>query len=148
MFILFININNYCVLAERIGNLVFVQNDAATSAAVLSQLTLLVRANYSTPPAFGCRVVTTILCDPILRAEWMECIQIMSSRIRKMRTALYDELIKLNTPGTWNHITNQIGMFSYTGLTSKYTNLFFFCSFIFRYYLIVLLFFRRYSCTS
>jgi aspartate aminotransferase len=33
-----------------------------------------------------------------------------------MRHALYDELKRLNTPGTWDHIINQIGMFSYTGL--------------------------------
>lgn len=40
----------------------------------------------------------------------------MSNRIIKMRKALYDELVRLGTPGTWNHIVDQIGMFSYTGL--------------------------------
>jgi aspartate aminotransferase len=40
----------------------------------------------------------------------------MSGRIKTMRHALYDELKRLNTPGTWDHIINQIGMFSYTGL--------------------------------
>lgn len=42
----------------------------------------------------------------------------MSSRIRNMRFALQDYLEKLGTPGSWKHITEQIGMFSYTGLTS------------------------------
>lgn len=41
----------------------------------------------------------------------------MSSRIKSMRHSLYDELKRLGTPGTWEHIINQIGMFSYTGLT-------------------------------
>ena len=36
-----------------------------------------------------------------------------------MRKALRDELENMKTPGTWNHITDQIGMFSYTGLTTK-----------------------------
>lgn len=36
-----------------------------------------------------------------------------------MRKALRDELEKMSTPGTWNHITDQIGMFSYTGLSPK-----------------------------
>jgi len=36
-----------------------------------------------------------------------------------MRKALRSELERLGTPGTWNHITDQIGMFSYTGLTTK-----------------------------
>lgn len=36
-----------------------------------------------------------------------------------MRHALYDELRRLGTPGNWEHIINQIGMFSYTGLTRE-----------------------------
>lgn len=110
---------NFGLYCERVGNLTFVQKDAATSAAVLSQLTLIVRAMYSNPPAFGGRIVDTILNSPDLRKEWYECIKIMSSRIIKMRKALYDELVRLGTPGTWNHIVDQIGMFSYTGLNGK-----------------------------
>jgi len=41
----------------------------------------------------------------------------VSKRITDMRKALKDELVRLNVPGNWNHITDQIGMFSYTGLT-------------------------------
>lgn len=107
--------------AERIGNLVVVQKDSSTSAAVLSQLVLVVRATYSTPPAYGARIVSTILNDPALREEWMNCIRIMSSRIQQMRQALFGELTKLKTPGTWNHILDQIGMFSYTGLNGMWT---------------------------
>lgn len=44
----------------------------------------------------------------------------MSGRIIKMRAALKQKLDELKTPGTWDHITNQIGMFSYTGLSRKY----------------------------
>lgn len=36
-----------------------------------------------------------------------------------MRTVLRNELEAIKAPGTWNHITDQIGMFSYTGLTAK-----------------------------
>jgi len=43
----------------------------------------------------------------------------MSGRIIQMREALRDRLVKLGTPGTWDHITNQIGMFSFTGLTPQ-----------------------------
>ena len=45
----------------------------------------------------------------------------MSSRIIQMRAALRDRLVKLGTPGTWDHITQQIGMFSFTGLTREWT---------------------------
>jgi len=43
----------------------------------------------------------------------------MSSRIIAMRKALLDELVRLKTPGTWDHIVSQIGMFSFTGLNRK-----------------------------
>jgi aspartate/tyrosine/aromatic aminotransferase len=41
----------------------------------------------------------------------------MSDRIKRMRHELYDAIKKNGTPGTWEHIIDQIGMFSYTGLT-------------------------------
>lgn len=75
---------------------------------------------YSNPPAFGGRIVDTVLNTPELKKEWLECIKIMSSRISKLRKQLVDELTELKTPGTWNHITQQIGMFSYTGLNGNF----------------------------
>ena len=44
----------------------------------------------------------------------------MSHRILDMRKALRSELERLKTPGTWSHITSQIGMFSFTGLSGMY----------------------------
>lgn len=44
----------------------------------------------------------------------------MSGRIKEMRKALYDHLVSLKTPGNWEHILNQIGMFSYTGMSGNY----------------------------
>jgi hypothetical protein len=41
----------------------------------------------------------------------------MTDRIKAMRKSLYHRLKSLGTPGDWTHIINQIGMFSYTGLT-------------------------------
>lgn len=43
----------------------------------------------------------------------------MSGRIIEMRKGLRERLEKLGTPGTWDHITSQIGMFSFTGLNGK-----------------------------
>ena len=47
-------------------------------------------------------------------------IKEMSGRIIKMRAALKQKLDELGTPGNWDHITSQIGMFSYTGLNRKH----------------------------
>ncbi|KAJ1840760.1 Aspartate aminotransferase, cytoplasmic, partial [Coemansia sp. RSA 2708] len=42
----------------------------------------------------------------------------MSGRIMEMRRALRQRLEKLQTPGDWSHVTSQIGMFSFTGLSA------------------------------
>lgn len=55
----------------------------------------------------------------MLVEEWKKDLTVMSGRVKAMRHALYDELIRLKTPGTWHHIINQIGMFSYTGLAKE-----------------------------
>lgn len=107
---------NFGLYNERVGNLTVVQRNPATTAAVQSRMTLLVRFMYSNPPAFGGRIVGKVLTTPDLRQEWMDSIKTMSSRIIKMRKLLREELESLKTPGTWEHITQQIGMFSYTGL--------------------------------
>uniref|UniRef100_A0A1A9UIE9 Aspartate aminotransferase, cytoplasmic n=1 Tax=Glossina austeni TaxID=7395 RepID=A0A1A9UIE9_GLOAU len=110
---------NFGLYCERVGNLTIVQKNFQTKDAVVSQFTWLIRGMYSNPPAFGSRIVSTVLNDASLRKEWMDCIKTMSSRILKMRQALRKRLEELKTPGSWEHITKQIGMFSYTGLNEK-----------------------------
>lgn len=46
-------------------------------------------------------------------------IRVMSDRMKSMRTLIRENLEALKTPGTWNHLTDQIGMFAYTGLTEE-----------------------------
>jgi len=110
---------NFGLYNERAGNLTVVVKDVGPIARMKSQLTLLVRAMYSNPPAHGARIVQLVLEDPALYKEWQDCIATMSSRIISMRSGLRERLEKLNTPGDWSHITSQIGMFSYTGLTPE-----------------------------
>merc|ERR1712183_1181090 len=62
-------------------------------------------------------IVKTVLSDPELYQEWRDELMAMSVRIQKMRKELYDEMVRLGTPGSWTHITSQIGMFSFTGLS-------------------------------
>jgi len=49
----------------------------------------------------------------------MNTLKLMTDRIKAMRKSLRENLEKLGTIGTWNHITDQTGMFSYTGLSGK-----------------------------
>jgi len=108
---------NFGLYNERVGNLTLVTKNPGNLSKVLSQITLLIRGMYSNPPSHGARIVATALSDPSLFDEWRVCIKTMSDRIRLMRAGLKERLVALGTPGTWDHIVNQIGMFSYTGLT-------------------------------
>jgi len=110
---------NFGLYNERVGNLTLVTKNPGNLSKVLSQITLLIRGMYSNPPSHGARIVATALSDPSLFDEWRVCIKTMSDRIRLMRAGLKERLVALGTPGTWDHIVNQIGMFSYTGLTPK-----------------------------
>ncbi|KYB27212.1 aspartate aminotransferase, cytoplasmic isoform X1 [Tribolium castaneum] len=110
---------NFGLYNERVGNLTFVTKTTDVIPKVKSQVTLLVRGMYSNPPSHGARIVAHVLSDPKLFEQWKGCIRTMATRIIEMRKALRAALEKLNTPGDWSHITAQIGMFSYTGLTEK-----------------------------
>jgi aspartate aminotransferase len=43
----------------------------------------------------------------------------VTNRITEMRIALRKNLEAIGTKGTWDHVTTQIGMFSFTGLSIK-----------------------------
>nr|AGT02761.1 aspartate transaminase [Angomonas desouzai] len=114
---------NLGLYGERVGVVSAYTANAAEGKAVVSQLCDIVRKTYSNPPAYGARITHLILTDPTLRQEWEEQLAGMAQRIKAMRKAVYDELIRLQTPGKWEHVIKQIGMFSYLGLTpeeSKY----------------------------
>ncbi|KAM0327976.1 hypothetical protein ACHAQA_005375 [Verticillium albo-atrum] len=113
---------NLGLYGERVGVLHIVPARAAgavTAAAVQSQLVGMQRADISMGPRFGSEVAALILSDPGLYALWQEDLAVISGRIETMRQALYDELVRLGTPGDWRHIVEQKGMFSYTGLDAE-----------------------------
>lgn len=107
---------NFGLYNERVGNLAMVMKDPDSLSRSRSQLELIIRGMYSNPPNHGARVVATALSNPSSLGEWHDNIRTMSARIIRMRKSLYEKLKILGTPGSWEHIINQIGMFSYTGL--------------------------------
>lgn len=112
---------NFGLYGERAGCFHFVAAPGPGAADVVtrvaSQLAILQRSEISNPPIYGAKIAATVLNDEALFAEWKENLKTMSGRIISMRNALRAKLEELGTPGTWNHITDQIGMFSFTGLT-------------------------------
>jgi len=110
---------NFGLYGERIGYIHVKCAEKEIAAAVLSQLKILIRQAYSSPPRHGAAIVFKLLSSPELKAQWLGELKFMSNRILQMRDALRSAIEGRGTPGTWNHITDQIGMFSYTGLTTS-----------------------------
>lgn len=112
---------NLGLYGERVGalHIAVSRSDSAssTAATVEGHLVELHRAFVSMAPLFGCRVAVEIFRSTELQEMWAADLVAMSGRIAAMRKALYDELVRLETPGSWEHIIRQSGMFSYTGLS-------------------------------
>lgn len=109
---------NCGMYGERVGavHVIPSETNEKLNNAIASQLKKIIRSEISNPPAYGAKIVATILNDKELFNQWQEDLTTMSSRINKMRLKLRELLINLQTPGTWDHIVNQTGMFSFTGL--------------------------------
>lgn len=104
---------------ERVGCFSVVCSNEVAAKKVFGLLKNIIRPMYSNPPAHGARVARLILTTPSLRAEWEAELKQMSGRIMRMRKALHEELVRLKTPGNWDHILKQIGMFSYLGINRE-----------------------------
>jgi aspartate/tyrosine/aromatic aminotransferase len=104
---------------ERTGAMHIVCTDKDTAAKALSWLKIVVRSDYSSPPIHGGRIAGRILVNPEYRKQWLLELQAVTDRMNKMRAILKEALIKNGTQGNWDHVTSQIGMFSFTGLNPK-----------------------------
>jgi aspartate aminotransferase len=102
---------------ERIGNLTITVQSPKYLPALQSKIARAIYSTWSNPPAHGARIVHRILTCPELKLEWLDNLKTMAERVKSMRAALRSHLEQLKTPGDWGHITQQTGMFSYTGLS-------------------------------
>ena len=110
---------NFGLYNERVGALTIVASSPAVAEAVLSQVKLCIRANYSNPPAHGAAIVTTIWNDPELRADWEAEVREMRDRIHEMRSLFVETLADKGVQRDFSFIAHQRGMFSFSGLTPK-----------------------------
>ena len=102
---------------ERVGALSILCQNKEEATRVLSQLKIVIRTNYSNPPTHGGQVAATILNTPELRALWEKELAAMRVRIKEMRGALVGKLKEKGVTRDFSFITQQVGMFSYSGLT-------------------------------
>ncbi|GBF87409.1 aspartate, mitochondrial [Raphidocelis subcapitata] len=110
---------NMGMYGQRIGAFSIVCDSKDEAARVESQMKLVARPMYSNPPLHGALMVKTILRDPQLKAQWFAEVRGMAERIISMRALLRRNLEQLGSQHSWKHITDQIGMFAYSGMTPE-----------------------------
>ncbi|MBN1400655.1 MAG: aspartate/tyrosine/aromatic aminotransferase [Anaerolineae bacterium] len=108
---------NFGLYNERVGALTVVTASQEAAEAVASHVKKCIRANYSNPPAHGGAIVSTVLSDPDLAAEWEGEVATMRERINGMRQQFVETLTAKGVARDFSFIARQRGMFSYTGLT-------------------------------
>ncbi|PKK51913.1 hypothetical protein CI102_4511, partial [Trichoderma harzianum] len=109
---------NFDLHGKRIGALHVVCRTDDTRTKIVNMLTRLSRAEITTCPINGSKIVAKVLGNKDLKAQWQLDLLQMSDRMRRMRRRLVDEFRKCQTPGQWDYILTDvnIGMFSMTSL--------------------------------
>jgi len=110
---------NMGLYGQRIGCFSLTCDDVEQKNAVESQIKRIGRATYSNPPVHGAMIVNTVLGDDALKKQWYSEVKVMADRIISMRDALRSEVESTGSDMQWKHITEQIGMFCFTGLTPE-----------------------------
>ena len=110
---------NFGLYGQRVGCLSVLTDSQEEAHAIDSQLKIIARPMYSNPPIAGVRIVEEVLSDPELERQWRAEMKGMAERIISMRTMLKDYLEGLGSVHNWDHITNQNGMFCFSGISKE-----------------------------
>ena len=109
---------NFGLYRERTGSITFIADSAEQVDIVASQAMSVARQIYSMPPAHGALLVSLILGDQQLRANWEAELTEVRERIQSMRTLLADNIQNNAAGKDFSHIKQQRGMFSFLGLNT------------------------------
>jgi aromatic-amino-acid transaminase len=109
---------NFGIYRERTGVLLAI-GEAARRGVVQGNLATLNRLNYSFPPDHGARLVSMILADPILRAEWKTELEEVRLNMLGLRQQLVTELRHRTRSDRWAFLGQHRGMFSRLGATPQ-----------------------------
>eukprot|EP00586_Coscinodiscus_wailesii_P018213 CAMPEP_0172517702 /NCGR_PEP_ID=MMETSP1066-20121228/287204_1 /TAXON_ID=671091 /ORGANISM="Coscinodiscus wailesii, Strain CCMP2513" /LENGTH=391 /DNA_ID=CAMNT_0013299837 /DNA_START=266 /DNA_END=1444 /DNA_ORIENTATION=+ len=110
---------NFGLYGQRVGALSVIGADEDEAKRVLSQMKIVIRPMYSNPPRHGARIVSAILEDARLRGDFVSQCRGMADRINVMRGELRGGLERAGSNKNWEHVTKQIGMFAYSGLSKE-----------------------------
>ena len=108
---------NFGLYNERVGALTILCETAEQAETAFTQIKRCIRTNYSNPPSHGSAVVAEILNDPELFALWESEVKAMRTRIHEMRSLFVNTLRIKGVSQDFSFISQQQGMFSFSGLT-------------------------------
>ena len=111
---------NFGIYRERTGLLMVVSQDAAAKGLNQSTLAFLNRQNFSFPPDHGARLVTMVLSDPALRADWAAELEEVRLGMLDLRTQLASELQRLSGSDRFGFLAEHRGMFSRLGASAEH----------------------------
>lgn len=110
---------NFGIYRERTGLLMAVAQDESLKARSQANLAFLNRQNYSFPPDHGARIVSTILNDDALKADWMAELEETRLGMLELRKQLAAELKRLSNSDRFGFLAEHRGMFSRLGATPE-----------------------------
>ncbi len=108
---------NFGVYRERTGLLMAISQTTSQQGLNQGTLAFLNRQNYSFPPDHGARLVTMILNDDALRADWASELEEVRLSMLELRKSLAGELQKLSGSDRFAFLAQHRGMFSRLGTT-------------------------------
>lgn len=110
---------NMGLYGERTGAIFAVTKNAESGQKIGGHLKQIIRSMYSNPPLHGSRIVSTVLGNDSLRADWETELNNMRERVYEMRKAFVGSLLSKGRDDSFNFLTKaQTGLFAYTGLTN------------------------------
>ncbi|NDD42509.1 MAG: aspartate/tyrosine/aromatic aminotransferase [Rhodobacteraceae bacterium] len=111
---------NFGIYRERTGLLMVVSQDATAKGLNQSTLAFLNRQNFSFPPDHGARLVTMVLSDPALRADWAAELEEVRLGMLDLRTQLASALQRLSGSDRFGFLAQHRGMFSRLGASAEH----------------------------
>ncbi|MCH2164922.1 MAG: aspartate/tyrosine/aromatic aminotransferase [Marinovum sp.] len=106
---------NFGVYRERAGLAMAVSQDSGAKMLNQDTLAFLNRQNYSFPPDHGARLVTMVLTDPALRADWEAELEEVRTGMLELRGQLAGELQRASGSDRFGFLAQHRGMFSRLG---------------------------------
>ena len=108
---------NFGIYRERTGLLMAISQDVSKQLVTQGTLAYLNRQNFSFPPDHGARLVTIVLNDPALCADWKAELEQVRLGMVDLRKNLATELQSRAGSDRFSFLAQHRGMFSRLGTT-------------------------------